>query len=337
MSQRHILLLGVATLIVMLLALLLTGQRGADSAAEGELLVPGLRAAVNDLAAVDLRAADGALIVALRRGPRGWVVENHDAYEADFRRVHDFLRELATARRAEARTALPEWHGRLGLADLGSPEASGVLVEFPGSDLAAVILGNHDSVTGTRFARLQNDQRTWLTDRPLVVAEQSVDWLERSVMDIPAGELAEVTIEHADGDRVRLRPADESGDQWVLLDVPDGREAGPRWEIRPVANGLANIVLDGVRLHVGTVPEDAVRSTYVTRDGLVFVVQLFTDAYGNWAHFSVSTEPDAADEQHLIDAAAVDARLSPWQFALSQRKFEVMTQRQESLLAPPPS
>lgn len=336
MSQRQIVLLGVATLLVMLAALLLTGQRGEDAVAEGELLVPGLRDAINDLAAVDLSAADGELIVALRRGPRGWVVENHDAFEADFRRVHDFLRELATARRAEARTAQPEWHARLGLADTGSPEASGLLVEFPGTDLAAVILGNHDLVTGTRFARLRDDARTWLTDRALVVAEQPVDWLERSVMDIPAAELAAVTIEHADGERVRLRPADESGDQWVLLDIPDGREAAPRWEIRPVANGLANIVLEGVRRHDGTVPDDAVRSTYITRDGLIFVVELFSDAGGDWAHFTVSAEPDADDDQRLVDAVAVDARLSPWQFALSRRKFEIMTQRQESLLAPPP-
>lgn len=343
MTQRQIVMLGVATLIVMLLALLLSGQRDSGLDAGGGLLVPGLREQVNELTALDIRAADGSLIVALRRDDRGWRVDNRDGFEADFRRVHDFLRELATARRAEPRTAQPEWHARLGLAEIGSAEASGVLIEFPGTELPALILGQQDAITGGRFVRLAQDDSTWLSDRPLAVAVSALNWLERSVMDIPASELTEVRIEHADGDRVRLRAADEAGDQWVLLDVPDGRAAGPRWEIRPVANGLANILLDEVRRHDGAVPEDAVRSTYITRDGLVFSVRLFSDDSGNWAHFSVSAQgaedesEDGLNEDLLIDATAVDARLSPWQFALNPRKFEVMTARQESLLAAPTS
>ncbi|MGY6555973.1 MAG: DUF4340 domain-containing protein [Wenzhouxiangella sp.] len=343
MSQRQIVMLGVATLILMLLALLFSGQRSGGLEEGSGLLVPGLREQVNELTALDIRGADGSLIVALRRDAQLWRVDNRDGFEADFRRVHDFLRELATARRAEPRTAQPEWHARLGLAEIGSPEASGVLIEFPGTELPAVILGQQDAITGGRFARLERDDSTWLSDRPLAVAVAALNWLERSVMDIPASELAEVRIEHADGDRVHLRPADEAGDQWVLLNVPTGREAGPRWEIRPVANGLANIQLDEVRRHDGAVPDDAVRSTYITRDGLVFAVRLFSDENGSWAHFSVSVQSgeevsgDRPKDQLLIDATAVDARLSPWQFALNPRKFEVMTARQESLLAAPAS
>ena len=335
-------MLGVATLVVMVAALLLTGQREESPAEDAGLLLPGLREMVNEVDAIDVIGGDAQVIAALRRADGRWRVDNRDGYEADFRRVHDFLRELALARRAESRTERPEWFARLGLAEIGAPEASGVLIEFPGTALPAVILGEQDQTTGARFARLPDETGTWLTDRPLAVPDQTLLWLERSVMDIPASQLSEVTILHPDGDRVRLRPADEDGDQWVLLEVPDGREAGPRWEIRPVANGLASIVLEDVRRHDGQIPENAVRSLYVTRDGLNFVVSLFRDDSGYWAHFSVSAEPSVVDvevetdqdRQLVIDAAAVDARLSPWQFGLHQRKFEVMTRRQDALLAP---
>lgn len=346
MSQRSIVMLGVVTLIIMVAALLLTSQRQDSPTEDGGLLVPGLREQVNDLTAIDITGGDGQRIAQLRRGADRWQVENRDGFDADFRRVHDFLRELALARRAEARTAQSEWFGRLGLADIGAAEGAGVLIEFPGTALPSVILGAHDQTTGSRFARLPGEPGTWLTDRPLAAPDQTLLWLERSVMDIPASQLSEVTILHPDGDRVRLRPADDEGDQWVLLEIPEGREAGPRWEIRPVANGLASIVLEEVRRHDGNIPEDAVRSLYVTRDGLNFVVSLYRDEAGYWAHFSVTAEPpvpgaqdnDEADHERarqlLIDAAAVDARLSPWQFGLHSRKFEMMTRRQEDLLAP---
>ncbi len=344
MTQRGIFVLGLTALALMVLALVFTGQRSQPELLDGEPLIPGLHGLVNEIDAIDIHSAGGVTAVRLRRDRERWRVEDLHGYEADFRRVHDLLRALAAASRAEPRTALAEWYPRLGLSDIEDPDARGQLVSFPGRDLPGVILGDRDQTTGGRYARLSGTAQTWLTDQPLDLPEDHMDWAERSVMDIPAIELAEVTILHPDGDRVRLRPADEQGEQWVLLDLPEGREAAPRWEIQPVTNGLANIRFERVRPHSET-PADAVRALYVTRDGLNFVVNLFADEEGNWAHFSVTAEPSAvrdigdvevtagADEQRLLaDAAAVDARLSSWQFALPERKFGLMTRRLEDLL-----
>ena len=347
MTQRGILGLGFATLVVMIVALLYTGGGDEAPPADGELLLPGLREHINGIDAIDILSAGSVVDARLRRDGDRWRVDNLHGYEADFRRVHDLLRALAVAVKAEPRTAMAEWYPRLGLSDIELEDARGRLVAFPGRDLPAVIVGDADDTTGGRYVRVVGEAQSWLSDQPLDLPDLTVDWAERAVMDIPASELAEVTILHADGDRIRLRPADEEGDQWVLLDVPEGMQAAPRWDIRPVANGLANVRLENVRPH-DEAPSDAVRALYVTRDGLNFVVNLFSDDDGNWAHFSVSAEPAAVreaedsddnesqgdDQRLLADAAAVDARLSPWQFSLSQRKFETMTRRQAALLVP---
>ncbi|NDY94532.1 DUF4340 domain-containing protein [Wenzhouxiangella limi] len=344
MSPRSIVLLGVTTLMAIVAALLLTGERNDPQAERAGRLVPELRPVVNEIDAIDIVAAGETVVARLRRDQERWRVENRDGYDADFRRVHDLLRELAEASRAEPRTTLEEWYPRLGLSGVESEAARGLRVSFPGRDLPAVILGDRDETTGGRYARLVGQGQSWLTDQPLALPPTAIGWLERSVMDIPGTELAEVTIVHPDGDRVRLRPGSEEGDQWVLLDVPEGREARPAWEIRPVANGLANITLEDVRRHEA-VPDDAIRALYVTRDGLNFVVDLFVDEDVAWAHFTVSAEPEAVPvgeetgnqerDRLLADAAAVDARLSPWQFALPTAKFETMTRRLEDLLADP--
>ncbi len=344
MSSRSVVALGVLTLLALISALLFVGGRSDGELAETPLLVPGLKAIINDVEAIDLEAAGNTQIAALRRDESRWVVQNRDDYEADFREVHDLLRNLAEATRAEPKTAQSAWYPRLGLSDISSDSALGIRVAFPGTDLPAVILGNQDEITGGRYARLDGEPQSWLTDRALEIPRDLDGWLERSVMDIPADELAEVTIVHPDGDRVRLRPTDGEDNQWVLLDVPEGREAAPRWQLRPVANGLANVSLEDVRRNE-SVPEDAVRALYVTRDGLNFVVDLFVENGQGWASFSVSAEaepvmvgeePAARDHAELLaDAAAVDARLSPWQFALSDAKFETMTRRLDDLLAAP--
>lgn len=343
MTARGILILGILTLSALTLALIL-GRSGSElEPTESQPLVPGLRDTVNDISAVDLVSTDGSAVVSLRRDRERWRVLEKDEYEADFGLVHDLLRDLASGRRLEPRTSNPDWYQRLGVADVGTGASSGLLLRFPGSDLPGLLVGNLDSTETGRFVRLENDAQTWLSDRRLDLPSSALQWLERAVMDIPAAELREVTLRHPDGETVQVRAASDDGEDWVLMNVPDGREAAAMWQLRPVANALANLNLEGVRRHEG-LGDDAVRALYVTRDGLNFVVSLFEDEGGRWAHFTVSaevaaaTEPGIEEEAELpelvTDAIAVDARLSPWQFRISERKFENMTKRLEDLLKP---
>ena len=190
-----------------------------------------------------------------------WRVIQKDNYEADFALVHDLLRDLASGLRAEPRTSNPEWYGRLGVAGIDEPEAGGVEVSFPESDLPGLIIGAAGPVEGTRFVRLDGESQAWLSDRDLDVAAEALGWLERSIMDIPASELSEVTLRHADGEIVQLRPAGEEGSDWVLMNVPDGREAEPMLALATLSpTPLAGLQLDDVRRH-DQVPEDAAPGT----------------------------------------------------------------------------
>jgi len=348
MNPRTIAILAAATLLALLLALALPGPGDAPSDGQGEALVPGLRDIVNEVDAIDVLGPDGGFVVRLRRDEARWRVPEKDNYEADFERVQRLLRDLATGQRADERTSNPDWYARLGVQAIGEPDSVGVRLDFPGSELPSLIIGQLDSTERGRFVRLADQARTWLSDRDIEVPTDSIEWLERAIMDIPATELAQVTVLHPDGDTVQLRPAGEETDDWVVFNVPEGREAAPMWELRPLTNGLANLQLEDVRRH-DALPEDAVRALFVTNDGLNFVATLFEDEgedasgddEGGWVHFSVSAEVAASEGQELsdeaarisADAAAVNERLAPWQFRLPERKFDSLTKRLEDVLA----
>lgn len=341
-SARGIMILGVLTLIALTLALLIHQPASPPQRDGDEPLVSGLHDQINDVTAIEIVGPDGATVVSLRRERERWRVQEREGYEADYERVHGLLRALAIGQRASPRTANPAWHGRLGVADPGQPEGRGMLVRFPGADLPSLIVGRPESAGQGNFVRVEGEEQSWLSDRMIELSETLSGWLERSVMDIPAGELAEVTILHPDGDRIELKAADADGDLWVLMNVPDGRDAAESWRLRPVANGLANVSLEDVA-SAGELPEDAIRALYVTRDGLNFVASLFEVDGTYWVHFTVSAEmtaaadddePDDAVQSLLIDAAAVDQRLSPWRFQITSRKYETMTRRLEDLLKP---
>lgn len=346
MNPRWLVLLA-ATVLALAAVFWLSGQRDEQSAGEGvgELLLPELAGRVNDLEAMTVTAAGGEVVATLQRDENRWRIEEKQGFEADFAALRELLRNLAEARKLEPKTRQPQWYGRLGVGDVSDPDAAGARLDFPGTGLPGVIVGEAAPARAGQYVRLADAERSWLVDRGLQVPTDTVEWLSRSIMDIPSSDIDSVLIRHADGELVRIKAAgNEDSDQFVLLNAPEDREAGPGWRMTGVANSLAGLRLQDVRRHEeSAVPDDAVRTLFTTRDGLNFVATLYADEVGKWVHFRVNAEvPAVGEDEHLAEedsdmltgAVAVDDRLSPWVYRISDSKYQTMTRRLEDLLEP---
>lgn len=364
MNRNLLLGLAAATLVAIALVMLLDDDRGAPVVGGGPLL-PGLAEQVNALDAIDVVAAGGATAVRLRRDDERWQVVERDGFEAEFRQVVELLRTLAEAERAEPRTDNPDWYGRLGVTDLGDVDATGRRIDFPGTELPSLIIGQVDPTDSGSYVRIAGDDQAWLADRVIELAADPVSWLEPGIMDIPGEDLVEVIVTHPDGERVALQKLGEAGD-WVLRDVPEGRSAGPAWKRNALANGLRGLNLDDVRRFDPPHPDDAVTTELLTADGLRFTARTWREGEDGdataWVHFTVAdagdavpagAEPgtdgpaedapaeDAAEAsspptaaERLANAVAVDGRLSPWAYAIPARRADDLSPRLDDLLEP---
>lgn len=359
MNRSRFLLLVAITLAAVVLAALLNRPDGGQPGEPGALL-PTLAENVNRIDAVDIVAPGGAVAVTLRRDEARWRVREKDGYEADFAQVVDLLSTLAEAELEEPRTDSPDWYGRLGVQDVAAPDATGRRVDFPGFDLASVIIGQTDPSGEGSYARRAGEARSWLLDTIVEVPVDPIAWLEPGIMDIPASDIAEVIVRHPDGETVQIKGAGEDDRRFVLMGVPEGRAAGEPFRRTALANGLRALNLEDVRRFEPPAPDDAVRVLFTTTDGLNFIAEAFERDEAYWVHFTVSADDapasaelageetsdpaapvagdaagDGSAEQRLADAVAVDARLSPWLFGITERRYDDITPRLEDLLAPP--
>ena len=362
MNARTLGILVAAAAILALLAILGQG-RGGNSRIAGEsagtLVLPGLGEELEEIREILVSGQGRETLASITRTETGWVVADMDGYPADTSRVNALLIALAEARVVEEKTANPEFHSRLGVESIDTQDAAGIeleLVPESGSPYS-IVLGDPYG-NGQRYVRLADENLSLLIDRSPDVARSAADWVSAGIIDIAGTRVQRVEIAHADGERLVVSKATREDPNFAVENVPDGREL----QYASIANVTGN-ALQGLRLEeVAGAGSDAITQTplavseFWTFDGLVITVTA-TDGGGDepWLTFGARYEVDQAlafssapsesvsdtfdnadggeqNENAIVEAEAINARLSAWRYRIPSFKYTQLTRRMEDLL-----
>jgi len=352
MNLRSTRILAVIAAALLLGVLLVNVTEESYEIEEQGLLLPGLEQSLGAVTAV--RISQGESSVTLERGDRAWTVADRDGYPADVAALRSALVALAEAGKLEAKTANPDRHEALGLAGEESTRVS-----LAGDDVdTAVILGSV-AQQSNRYARLDDEDRTWLIDRNPELPAEPTEWLVADLVDVKAADVASVEIRHADGETVRIA-RDPEADRLAAENLPEGRELSYASVVNPIGGALANLELEDVRPVDGVDAEADVTTAYRTQDGLVVTLGRHLLDEESWFAIEAGAEPPAEEAAVEPDesadgedagetgdeeagpatpspeerAAEINATTSGWLYRLPDYKSEQLTKRWEDLLAP---
>lgn len=148
--------------------------------------------------------------VRIERHGETWVVPAKADYPAAPQVLADLLRSLREARIVEAKTANPQWHARLGLAEQGEEgeQAQRLTLKFDGHPDLQLRLGKLSQQGGGQLVRRAGEDQVWLIDQQLQLPAAELDWLDRRMTDIPFLDIARLELHHADGQTLTLTRAD---------------------------------------------------------------------------------------------------------------------------------
>lgn len=271
-------LIGLAAALVVLTLLALLGQRGSGSADRDTvdtLLLPELESALDRIDEVAVAAAGDTPVATLQRREQRWVVAEKDDYPADIGRIREVLRALSEARIVEQKTSNPAYYDRLGVEPIDDDSAAGVEITASAGDseIASVIVGD-TAGSGYHYARRRDDETSYMVGRELDVPRAVAEWVDPTIVDIRGARVQQVTIEHPDGETLRIYKNGEQDANFSVDGVPEGRELQYPGVANVIGNALRELRLEDVEAADGT-PEDAapVRTTFRTFDGLVVTVE----------------------------------------------------------------
>lgn len=360
MNLRNLLILFAALGLAALAAWLLSEDDSA-SLSEGDRVLPGLSAALNDINSVTVRRAGDTTVATLRRDDAGWVIADRDDYPANFARIRQNLRGLADAQIFEAKTANAEFYERLGVRDIADPEATGTELDIqtPGYS-ARVIIGRTDEGGGSlAYVRRAGEAQSYLVTASLDPGTSAADWLDTAILDLPSTRVRSVQLSHPDGEILAIAKPRSESTNYTVADVPEGRSLTYDGVANAIGAALAGLKLDDVEPAAGFDARDseATVARFETFDGLVVEVRTWQlEDRSVQAFKATAAKPQAAPEtadadddgtaedangptdaealaQVQQEADTINARLNDWIYTTPSFKAEQFTRRMDDLLA----
>jgi hypothetical protein len=310
MNQKTLIGLVIAAVVAIVAAIALnhSNRPRSDTLETSTWLAPQLREHVNDVNKVVVTGAEGKVLATLERGANGWTLAEKGGYPVDTGKLRAFLLKLADAKRLEQKTSNKDKYAVLGVEDVASKDAKGVEVELDGlAQPLKLIIGNVDSRGGT-YARIDGQAESWLASGTLTVEKGVADWLQKDLADLAATRIASVAISHADGSHVTVTKNTRGDANYVLADVPKGREAAGEFAINGLASMLAGLRFDDVVPAKDAAPGDApIKARYTTFDGLVVDATAWEKDGKDYAQFVASLDAAQADKGIAADQAKAKA------------------------------
>jgi hypothetical protein len=364
---RTVLVLGIVTLVAV--GAVLFVERGPDTTEPGDAIVfPALLERVNAVARVRVTGNEGAFTLA--RDGDAWVVEEKERYPGDPDRVHKLLIGAAGMKRVEPKTSNPERYPKLWLEDPTGKDARSVrlvLEDASGAVLSDWVLGDRrpsksDASRTELYIRVADDPQAWLVEGSVPGGGKIIAWLDRVVARIDRERLRTAEVSHTDGAMVAVSKEVPADGDFVLRDVPEGRETDSQYRVNDIGRFLEDLRFEDVapassldfagsadkRLEITTFDGLRVRVDSVMREGDAWVqlraevdeglVEKTAGADAGASDAESGTEPSDTSSGALrpldevrTEAERMNARWQGWAYELPSFKRDYIAKRIDEL------
>jgi hypothetical protein len=305
---------------------------------------------LTDIDRIAIVGGGDARIATLTRSGESWSVEEKDGYAANVATIRTALLDLAESTTVETKTSDAEFYGRLGVEDIALDTATGIAIAVSSGDssLPTIVLG--DSVgTSYRYARRTDRAQSYLIDRDPEVPSNVAQWLVTDIMDVRGTRVQQVTIEHADGERLSISKAEPGETDFTVASVPEDRELLYPGVANVIGNALRELKLEDVAKQAEPVPEPAATIRFETFDGLVVSATAYTIGDESWLAFEATFDADQAVEfasdtvdeplaeaepgdDPRAEAERISRRVTGWRYRIPSYQYDQITRRMEDLL-----
>ena len=338
MQNKGLIALVGVTVAAVALAVLVSHTSGPQpDPLAGQPVLPEVAKRLGDVGRIALVHADQK--TTLVRDGDDWTVEERGAYPANVAKVRQAVFGLADLVYIEPKTAKAASYPRLEVEDAGGKDSKSTMVtlaDTKGALLGEVITGKHreDQLGGGEggvYVRKPGSPQSWLARGNLDLAGNTADWLNKSLLDLPVAQVKQVVLTRADGTSITIS-RDKPSDKLQLANMPKDKRLKYDSILDDAAGTLGALQLDDVAPAKGfDFPTTGIsHAQFVAFNGLTIAIDLIDKDGKSWAKFTASGSGDGANA-----AADLNAKVSPWIYALASDKAKTLRDKIDDLVEAP--
>jgi hypothetical protein len=374
MTPKNFVYLAAVAAVSVLLAIVsfASSNQWSSGQAAGEKLLPGFSDSIREVAEIEVRQGDSAVVLERKGG--SWSVKSRDGYPVEARKVPTLLVALGDAELVESKTRKADRYAALELDDPAGKTAKSRLVKLTGTKgntIAEVVIGKQrlegygtGKGAGTYVRKVGNPQ-TWLANVELSASVAVKDWVKTSVLALETDKISRIGIEIPGEQALKIeRPAPPAPKDKDAKDAKekkdDAKEAKDAKEKTPpapaklafvgfpaegkklkdagaaetLARAVSSIDLEDMRKLAEPSAGEGVSIVKIEiADGPTATLRLRKDGDSHWLSVAVTGEGDAAKKA----AEAIAASTKDWEFKIPASKAELILKKRSDLLEAPAS
>ena len=323
MTRQRFITLLVLALLVIAAAIWLSSQRSLrrDDTA-GARALPALSSSLNQVSEIRLVKAGEQTAVTLKRAENHWQVAERAGHPADSSKIRKLLIDLSDLKVVEQKTENPANYAVLGVEDVKEPTATGVRIDIAGLAQPVSLIVGKNAGSRSSYARPAQAAQSLAVTPSISLDTDPKDWLDRSLLDIPAPRVQQVRITDANGHSYTAKRESRDQTDFTVADLPKGRKLTSPTIGNSASTALGALSFDDVRPAAAppASPKGVTRAEFRLFDGTVLEITGRKDGEHHWIHvqprfdeaqqqlFAVAEAPALSE---TADAKAADSKATP--------------------------
>ena len=342
MKRQNLLVLSSLTIVVIIIAALITQSRAPQTTIEKETLFPELAGKINDVMRIEIKSSEDSDVVLQKMEGGQWALQSADNYPAQFDKIKGVVVSLSQLKILATKTDNPKLYPELGVEGPDSKNTSSLLLTLSdqsGATLVSLVVGKprKGSAGSTRpslYVRKASAKNALLVEGYLQLKSNNNDWYERNVIHIPASRIQTVNIVKSTGDHILINKRSEGDTDFKII---EGNTTSPSVLLNKLGTFFEDMHVEGV--HAANnfrFPDDATITTFKTFNGLVIAVKNVLIDGKAFAHFSFTTVATSESPVNEIpeknsETISVEKEsqlwnefMSNWVYEIPEFKFETL-------------
>ena len=324
-------------------------QRPSDSAYANEHLFPGLEARINNVEKIEIIGPGKKVLTTLVKMEDRWAVTDRFNFRADWVSVRGLMEALVEAKVVEHKTKKKDYFPRLGVEDIQSVDATGLMIRLDDSDELSLILGKTAAGGVGYYVRPLLGEQALLVNEFLELSGDPMAWIDREVLALNADRIQEMYVRHGDGEFIHAVRGGGEKNEFVLNNAPAGREVSSPWTVNSYPSTLTSVMAENIRPAEGDLDDSVTSLLFITTNGLNLQLEIYSEEDKYWLRVSANAEPSSAvaaaslaasgeeiaPVDPVVEAEDINNRHLGWEFEIPEFKYNSWAKRMDDLLAPP--